>query len=84
MTKPLPKWIQTRYAILWNKFKDKEFTFEDAEKILKDKSGILVFFSDLRKAGWLEVTLNFEDARKRIYRLKSPEKAIEEMSRNKD
>ena len=25
MTNPLPKWIQKRYAILWKRFKDKEF-----------------------------------------------------------
>ena len=79
MTKPLPKWIQKRYAILWNKFKDKEFTHEQAEKVLKDISGINVFFSDLRKAGWLEVSLSPKDTRKRIYKLKNPEKALKEM-----
>ena len=79
MIEPLPKWIQRRYAILWNKFKDKEFTFDQAEKILKDKSGINVFFSDLRKAGWIIVFLNEKDTRKRVYRLKSPEDAFKEM-----
>ena len=79
MTQPLPKWIQTRYAILWNRFKDKEFTYDQAKKILKDKSGINVFFSELRKAEWLEVSLSPKDTRKRIYKLKSPEDAIKEM-----
>jgi len=79
MTQPLPKWIQKRYAILWNKFKDKEFTFEQAEKVLKDKAGINVFFSDLRKSGWITVSLSEKDTRKRIYKLKSPEDAIKEM-----
>tara|TARA_Y100000310_G_scaffold339504_1_gene432373 strand:- start:5152 stop:5400 length:249 start_codon:yes stop_codon:yes gene_type:complete len=82
MTKPLPKWIQTRYAILWKKFKDKEFTFEQAEKVLNNNSGINVFFSDLRKAGWLEVKLSDDDTRKRVYKLKSPTSAIEELSKN--
>ena len=80
MTEPLPKWIQKRYALLWNKFKDKEFTLEQAEKVLKNKKGINVFFSDLRKAGWLDVSLDKEDTRKRAYRLKNPELAIKEMT----
>ena len=57
MTEPLPKWIQTRYAKLWNKFKEKGFTLDEAEKVLKNNKGINVFFSDLRKSGWIEVTL---------------------------
>lgn len=79
MTQPLPKWIQKRYAVLWKKFKNKEFTFEQAESALKDKAGINVFFSDLRKAGWLEVALDSKDTRKRIYKLKSPEEGFKEM-----
>jgi len=46
---------------------------------LKDKSGINVFFPDLRKAGWLEVGLSSKDTRKRVYKLKSPNDAIKEM-----
>jgi len=76
MTQPLPKWIQKRYAVLWKKFKNKEFTFEQAEKVLKDKSGINVFFSDLKKAGWIIVSLDGEDTRKRKYQLVHPEYAI--------
>lgn len=80
MTDTLPSWIQKRYAVLWNKFNEKEFTYSEAEKALKDKKkGINVFLSDLRKAGWLEVALNSEDTRKRVYKLKSPEKAFKEM-----
>ena len=79
MTDPIPAWIQKRYALLWNKFKDKEFTFEQAEKVLKDNAGINVFLSDLRKAGWLEVNLNSDDTRKRVYKLKNPEEALKEM-----
>jgi len=79
MTQPLPKWIQTRYAVLWNKFKDKEFTFEQASKALDDNKGINVFFSDLRKAGWITVSLDSKDTRKRLYKLKDPESALKEM-----
>lgn len=77
MTEPLPKWIQKRYALLWNKFKTKEFTLEQAEKVLKNVSGVNVFFSDLRKYGWLDVKLNEKDTRKRVYKLKSPNDAFE-------
>ena len=81
MTEPLPKWIQTRYAILWNKFGKKEFTFEQAEKALKgNTNGIAVFLSDLKKAGWLTVNLSSEDSRIRLYKLKSPEEAITDMA----
>lgn len=77
MTDPIPAWIQKRYALLWKKFKEKEFTFEQAEKVLKNnQKGINVFLSDLRKAGWLEASLNSEDNRKRVYKLKSPERAV--------
>lgn len=80
MTEPLPKWIQLRYAILWNKFRTKEFTFEQAEKTLNNNNkGINVFLSDLRKAGWIETNLSEKDSRVRIYRLKNPEIAINEM-----
>ena len=83
MVSAIPKWIQERYALLWKKFGTSEFTYDQAEKVLKNhKKGINVFFSDLRKAGWLEVNLNNTDTRKRIYKLKSPEKAFKEMENN--
>lgn len=81
MTNTIPAWIQTRYALLWNKFKNKEFTFEQAGKVLKDNGGINVFFSDLRKAEWLTVSLNEEDTRKRVYKLKSPEECFKELGK---
>ena len=81
MAVPLPKWIQTRYAILWKKFGEKEFSFEEAEKTLSNQKGINMFFSDLRKAGWLEVNLSSEDTRKRLYKLKNPERGFMEMVR---
>ena len=82
MTQPLPKWIQKRYAVLWKKFKNKEFTFEQAEKILKNnKAGINVFLSDLKKFGWMEVTLNQDDTRTRSYKLKSPEEGFKVMEK---
>ena len=81
MTKPLAKWIQIRYAVLWNYFHDKPFTFEELENSLKGMSAINMFLSDLRKAGWIEVKLNSKDTRKRVYRLKSPEEGIKELTK---
>ena len=79
MTKPLAKWIQKRYSLLWNRFKSREFTFEQARKILKTSAGINVFFSDLRKSGWLEVRLDSKDNRKRVYKLLSPEEGFKKL-----
>ena len=74
----LPNWVKTRYELLWKELGDREFGMEDVEKILKDKDvekqsmqGIPVLVSELKKAGWLEVKLDPDDSRKRIYNLKS-------------
>ncbi|MEE8167887.1 MAG: hypothetical protein V3T58_03320 [Candidatus Hydrothermarchaeales archaeon] len=72
-----------KYCInrLWNKFKGKDFGYEEASKVLKekDKNLVSVVLSQLRKHGWLIIKLHPKDSRKRIYKLKSPEKAIEEL-----
>lgn len=82
MTSPLPKWIMHRYAILWDKFKTKEFSHQQAcNKLKANKEVVSVLISDLKKAGWIEVELNPKDTRKRLYKLKSPDKALREMVR---
>ena len=40
-----------------------------------------MFFSDLRKHGWLDVRLDEQDTRKRIYKLKNPLNAFGEMEK---
>jgi len=72
MIKHLPEWIVKRYAKLWFKFKEKEFTKEQVEKVLGIDNATAVFLSDLRKAGWIEIKMSQEDARKTIYKLKEP------------
>lgn len=74
----LPKWVKTRYELLWEEFKDKEFGMDDIEKVLKEKDvekqnmqGVPVLVSELKNSGWLEVKLDPKDSRKRIYNLKS-------------
>ena len=80
MTNPLPKWVQQRYAVLWKKFDVKFFTHEQAAKVLKDNQQLVsVFLSDLKKAGWIEVSLDAKDSRIRLYKLKNPQEAILQM-----
>lgn len=76
MTKHLPEWIMKRYAKLWKKFKDKEFTKEKAQKALPKDTSLAVLLSELRKAGWLGMKMSPKDARKTIYKLKNPQEAI--------
>jgi type I restriction enzyme M protein len=79
----LPTWLEKRYRILWEASGESPFRFEDALRILKEKMKdderqINVFLSELRRGGWLEVEFDPEDARKRIYKLKSDEEIISE------
>ena len=86
----IPKWLEKRHKFLWEAVHDSPFRFDDAAKVLKEKmhdseNQINVFLSELRKRGWLEVKLDPEDARKRIYKLISREEIISEtlaMSKN--
>ena len=72
-----------RYSALWNKFKDKEFNHEEAFKTLNKDKMVSITLSELRQAGWLEMRLDPNDARKRIYKIKSPEQAVKEMREGK-
>ncbi|MDH5769355.1 MAG: SAM-dependent DNA methyltransferase, partial [Nitrospirota bacterium] len=79
----IPKWLEKRHKILYETYQNSPFRFEDAAKLLNAKmkdseDQINVFLSELRKRGWLEVEFDPEDARKRIYRLKSREEIISE------
>ncbi|MBM4128931.1 MAG: SAM-dependent DNA methyltransferase, partial [Nitrospira sp.] len=79
----IPKWLEKRHEILSKAYQASPFRFEDAARILKEKmedkeDQVNVFLSELRKRGWLEVGFDPEDARKRIYKLKSREEIITE------
>jgi len=76
MTEHIPEWLMIRYSKLWLKFKDKEFTKEQADKILWGDNALAVVISDLRKAGWLEMKMDEKDARKSVYKLKNPQENI--------
>ena len=81
MTETIPNWLQQRYALLYKNYKDKEFTFQEAMKTIKedDKVYMGMILSELRKAGWLKVEINPDDARRRIYQLIMPDKVMEKM-----
>jgi len=70
----LPNWLKEKYLLLWKNTKGKEFTFDEALEILreKDKRKLSVALSRLNKTGWLEVGIHPEDSRRRIYSLKLP------------
>ena len=78
MIDPLPKWILKHYSKLWTKFKDKQFTHQEADNLLKITNTSIVL-SRLKKFGWLELALNPNDSRKRLYKLKDPLKAVKEI-----
>ena len=72
-----PSWLVKRYMKLWDKFKDKDFSFEDAQKTLKEDNKFLsVVLSEMKKEGWLTLELDPEDARKRLYKLLSLEEVM--------
>jgi len=79
----IPAWLEKRYAILWEKYNTSQFRFDDASNLLQEKmqdseNQINVFLSELRKRGFLEVAFDPDDARKRLYTLKSRESVITE------
>jgi len=81
MIQPLPKWIMKRYAKLWKSFGKKNFGFEKTISVLKEEDNriIGIILSELKKAGWLTVKQDPDNARKRIYQLKEPNNAIRGM-----
>ena len=68
----VPSWLVKRYMKLWNKFNDKKFSFDEAKNVLKEESKFVsVVLSEMKKEDWLTLELDPEDARKRLYKLKS-------------
>jgi len=80
----LRKWLENHYKLLWTKFGKRPFRYEDAYSLLKEepikdsKEQVNVALSELRKAGLLEVEMDPDDARKKIYALKSTVEFISE------
>ena len=83
MVNPIPKWVWKRYALLWKKFEDKPFTFEQAKKELKFVEGnvVSVMFNELKNSGWITANLDDKDSRKRVYTLVNPVQIVESSSK---
>ena len=81
MAETIPNWLLQRYAMLFRKYEDGEFSFQEAMKTLKedDKVYASMVLSELRKAGWLVLKIHPDDARKRIYNLVMPDVAIKKI-----
>jgi type I restriction enzyme M protein len=76
MGEKLPKWLENRYAILWDAFGDSQFTHEDAVKILMEKKKdpwevVPTYLSQLRQTGWLLTESDPKDTRQKLYKLKA-------------
>ena len=70
--------MNKRYSILWNKFKDNEFTREQVIHVLDEETKdnaetVNVILSELRKEGVLVAEEDKQDKRKKIYTLKPKE-----------
>ncbi len=74
VSKPIPKWLQVRYAALWKAFRQQEFSHDAARDVLHEANERLVsvVLSTLKRHGWLAVALDPGDSRKRRYTLKDP------------
>ena len=82
MTDIIPKWLMKRYSLLWTAFKSRPFSYRKASKILKenDERRMNVIISSLRRHGWVRTEKDPKDTRRRIYYLKPPEKAVNEIA----
>lgn len=70
----LPDWLERRYSILRGAFRDKDFTREEAVRLLEEKNKddektVAVIISELNKANLIKIRLDENDARKRLYKL---------------
>lgn len=85
MTKPIPNWLMRKYSILWNKYKGKEFSYQQAMATLKEDDRVFmsITLSRMKKDGWLKTRTNQKDKRKNIYSLEIPEDAIKKMETKK-
>ena len=81
MSTPLPKWLMYRYVILWRAFHTEEFSHDDAAYTIQENNPMLtsVILSGLKRAGWLMMRLDQVDSRKRLYSMKTPERAVNEI-----
>lgn len=72
--KPLPRWLSTRYSLLYVNKDENPIRFEEAKKILNlNETSTLKTLSELAKSGALITKRDPLDERQKIYKLISPE-----------
>ena len=61
--------------MLWNSVGSRPFTFAEAQKALTgdDSRMVAVILSELKRSGWLEVSVDLHNARKKLYQFTRPE-----------
>lgn len=83
-------WLERRYSLLLEKFREGEFNRDEALKVLVergkvDADSVPVILTELKNAGYLDIRLDPKDSRKRLYTLKSKGELIKEsLSLNKE
>ena len=82
MAEPIPKWMQIKFSQLWQAFERKEFTMAECQKALQEnkREVVAVVLSRLKAKGWLEVTPNPSDNRKKMYHLVRPDLILKQIS----
>jgi len=81
MAEPIPRWLMEKYALLYREYNNREFSFKDAMKTVKEKEKayMSMALSEMRKSGWLTITIDPKDARKRLYKLVMPHEVIDQI-----
>ena len=82
MAEPIPKWMQIKFSQLWNAFEGKEFTMAECQEVLQEKKRevVAVVLSRLKAKGWLEVSPDPSDNRKKMYHLARPDVILKELT----
>jgi len=82
MTEPIPKWMQIKFSQLWSEFESKEFTMAECQEALQEnkREVVAVVLSRLKAKGWLKVTPEQSDNRKKLYSLARPDIILKQMA----
>jgi len=83
MPKQTKDWLEKRYDLLLKEFKEREFNRDEARRVLVEQSkddtkSIPVILTELKNLGYLEIRLDPNDSRKRLYTLKQKNQIIKE------
>ena len=80
----LPEHLRVRYDILLERFQNSPFTFEEAARLLFEKKenhkdSLMAYLSELKNAGLISVSKDPNDARRKVYTLKSRSDFLREL-----